>query len=173
MLALRRMHYGAWIGILVILISGFAPMISQTLAAKRFHSRTPMLAQIIQASPLCIVHTAASAEADNIDHGASKMHDMMGMSGMKGMTHRLPEQQSQQTQRAHSGHQDHRGQDGQDGQEACGYCNLFSHSPFLVNTLPQLAAVAHIHHAFIAILGAAFRPRTVAAASRPQPPPLF
>lgn len=167
MLALRRMHYGAWIGVLVILMSGFAPMISQTLAAKRFHSSTPMLSEIIQATPLCILHSAASTEAGNANHGASKTPDMMGMHGMAGMAHRLPEQQARQ---AHSGHQDHQSQD---DQEACGYCNLFAHSPFLVNTLPQLATVAQIHHAFIATLGAAFRPRTVAAASRPQPPPLF
>lgn len=160
MFDLRRMHYGAWIGILIILISGFAPMISQTLAAKRLSNNHPsLLAQLIQATPLCVFHAVTTG--NDMDQ-VSEIHAVHGNRQMQRM---------QNIQHDHQNHQEHPAS--HRNQEACAYCNLFAHTPFLIGTLPQLAAVAQVHHAFIARLGAAFRPHTVAAESRPQPPPLF
>lgn len=163
------MHYGAWIGILIILISGFAPMVSQTLAAHRLTREYPaLLSQLMQATPLCELHSEAATNdnnevkvfASNAGVAAHATHEPRQMQGLQ-REQSTPQDHQQAHSRAH--HQ---------GQEACGYCNLFAHSPFLVSTLPQLIAATQIHHTYMAALGAAFRPRTVAAASRPQPPPL-
>lgn len=189
------MQYGAWIGILVILMCGFAPMISQTLSAKRFAIAFPNRFESIEATLLCTIHPGMrSAEDDGATGGTTDKTDIGAMAAgpMANMpvhtvaahsvssTQYQHAQQGQRGQGSHAGHYGHYGHYGhhgnaghydQDNQEACGYCSLFAHSPFLVTTLPQLAAIAQFHHTFIATFGAAFRPHTVAAASRPQPPP--
>lgn len=153
---------------LIILTSGFAPMISQTLAAKRLNSsHPPFLTQFIQPTPFCVFHAVTSGnDMDRVNvsastDAASENHAIHNDRQMHGMKHTENEQRTHQNHPA--SHQ---------SQEACEYCNLFAHSPFLMSTLPQLAAVAQVHHEFIATLGAAFRPYTVTAESRPQPPPL-
>lgn len=121
-------------------------MVSQTLLANQFHSgRQVNLAAFIQATPHCAVHDAIAAEnvADTrADAATTAIHPDL---------EHMPQH---------------------DSQEACGYCKLFAHSPFLLNTLVQIDAATITHHAYMAAIGAAFRPYTVAAASRPQPPPL-
>jgi hypothetical protein len=146
MQGLRRIRYGAWVGILVILMTAFAPMVSQTLLADKFQSgRQANLAALIQATPHCTFHDAIAAE------------NVADTSADASTTAINP---------------DHEHLPQHDSQEACGYCKLFAHSPFLLNTLLHIDAATITHHAYMAAIGAAFRPYTVAAASRPQPPPL-
>lgn len=146
MQGLRRIRYGAWVGILAILMTAFAPMVSQTLLANQFHSgRQANLSALIQETPHCAIHDAIAAE-DVADPRADAATTAI--------------------------HPDLESMPQHDSQEACGYCKLFAHSPFLLNTLLQIDAATHAHHAYLAAIGAAFRPYTVAAASRPQPPPL-
>lgn len=172
MLGLRRMHYGAWIGIVVILMSAFAPMISQTLAARRFlGTHQTSFTEIFQATPLCLFHAAPSPHATkNVTPAAPTAMSAMAMMSMPDA---MPMQHSKLTRATTQQHDGPNHHEGHDDQEACGYCNLFAHSPLLLNTLLQITSATLTHHAFIAAMGAAFRPYTVAAASRPQPPPLM
>ncbi|WP_255419137.1 DUF2946 family protein [Glaciimonas sp. PCH181] len=163
------MHYGAWIGIMVILMSAFAPMISQTLTARRFLSaHQTSFTDIIQAAPLCLFHDAS--DSDDAKKVAATTDTAMSGMAMMSSSKAMPMQHSKLSQPSSHSHEGH---EGHDGQEACGYCNLFAHSPLLLNTLLQITSATLTHHAFIAAMGAAFRPYTVAAASRPQPPPLM
>ncbi|MGS0743836.1 DUF2946 family protein [Glaciimonas sp. GG7] len=144
------MHYVAWIGIVMLLIGGFAPMVSQTLLAQRLQRAHQMdLTAIILAAPNCLFHDPLNEENTK----AAQPHTL-----------------SQYSPQAHENHDD--GKKGHESQEACGYCNLYAHSPFLLTTQLQITLTIAARHAFIAAMGAAFRPYTVAAASRPQPPPL-
>jgi hypothetical protein len=140
---------------LIILMSGFAPMVSQTLLANKLHRASQaILAAAIQAPPPCAFHDAMGAESAAgalADASATTLHP----------AHDARHNPQHDSQHHH------------DGQEACGYCNLFAHSPLLLNTLLHSATTTFAHHAFTAAIGAAFRPHTVAAASRAQPPPLI
>ncbi|QRX83615.1 DUF2946 family protein [Glaciimonas sp. PAMC28666] len=161
------MQFGAWMGILIILLSGFAPLISQTLAATRSGSNHKVpIRNISQETPLGVTHSAQNPST----HDAMTVAAVSAATGSSIEHHavykntKIPGLQcAHDEQTSHHGHR---------GQDACGYCNLLAHSPFVISTLPLPAVMSEVHHTFIAALRVAFRPHTVAAASRPQPPPL-
>lgn len=143
----------AWAGLAAIWLAALAPVVSQTLAAARLQAQREALAQLPPATHAqhpasampTIVASDAHAAHDHAGHAAMASHTAhAAATPATTATPATPATPAMPAPPAHGHAHGHGGAQGEDPLSACGYCDLFLHSPvaFTLAPLPPAPAPA-------------------------------